>query len=66
MVPNAIIDAVSHRGVRHVDMPGHASRAWAAISKATEDEVNQPAPKTAGVVDQRGPARCTGGRSPKA
>jgi aerobic carbon-monoxide dehydrogenase large subunit len=31
---NAVIDAVSHLGVRHIDMPTTPSRVWAAISLA--------------------------------
>jgi len=33
-VQNAVIDAVSHLGVRHIDMPTTPERVWAAISKA--------------------------------
>ncbi len=32
-VHNAVIDAVSHLGVRHIDMPVSAQRVWAAIHK---------------------------------
>ena len=28
---NAVIDAVAHLGVRHIDMPCTAERVWAAI-----------------------------------
>ena len=31
---NAVIDAVSHLGVRHIDMPTTPARVWAAISEA--------------------------------
>ena len=31
---NAVIDAVSHLGVRHIDMPLHPMRVWEAIQKA--------------------------------
>jgi carbon-monoxide dehydrogenase large subunit len=31
---NAVIDAVSHLGVRHIDMPTTPRRVWAAISEA--------------------------------
>ena len=34
-VQNAVIDAVSHLGVRHVDMPLTAQKVWDAISAAT-------------------------------
>ena len=33
-VQNAVIDAVSHLGVRHIDMPLHPMRVWEAIRSA--------------------------------
>jgi len=33
---NSVIDAVSHLGVRHIDMPATPPRVWAAISEARE------------------------------
>ncbi|HEX9554330.1 MAG TPA: xanthine dehydrogenase family protein molybdopterin-binding subunit [Streptosporangiaceae bacterium] len=33
---NSVIDAVSHLGVRHIDMPLTPARVWAAISAAAE------------------------------
>jgi carbon-monoxide dehydrogenase large subunit len=33
-VQNAVIDAVSHLGVRHIDMPAHPMRVWEAIEAA--------------------------------
>ena len=33
-VQNAVIDAVSHLGVRHIDMPLHPMRVWQAIEAA--------------------------------
>jgi carbon-monoxide dehydrogenase large subunit len=33
-VHNAIIDAVSHLGVTHIDMPCTANRVWSAIQAA--------------------------------
>ncbi len=33
-VHNAIIDAVAHLGVRHIDMPATPQRVWAAINEA--------------------------------
>jgi carbon-monoxide dehydrogenase large subunit len=33
-VQNAVIDAVSHLGVRHIDMPATPERVWVAISEA--------------------------------
>ena len=35
-VQNAVIDAVSHLGIRHIDMPLTPSRVWAAIDQAKE------------------------------
>ena len=32
---NAVIDAVSHLGVRHIDMPMTPERVWTAIQKAS-------------------------------
>ncbi|MGH9027958.1 MAG: xanthine dehydrogenase family protein molybdopterin-binding subunit [Acidimicrobiia bacterium] len=34
-VQNAVVDALSHLGVRHVDMPASAERVWRAISEAS-------------------------------
>ncbi|MET3807821.1 carbon-monoxide dehydrogenase large subunit [Nakamurella sp. UYEF19] len=36
-VQNAVIDAVAHLGVRHVDMPTTSRRIWRAISDAAAD-----------------------------
>ena len=33
-VHNAVIDAVSHLGVRHIDMPMTPERVWTAIQEA--------------------------------
>ena len=33
-VHNAVIDAIGHLGVQHIDMPGTPERVWAAISEA--------------------------------
>jgi aerobic carbon-monoxide dehydrogenase large subunit len=35
---NAVVDAVSHLGVRHIDMPATPARVWAAISEARESQ----------------------------
>ena len=35
-VQNAVIDAVSYLGVRHIDMPLHPMRVWEAIQKAAK------------------------------
>jgi carbon-monoxide dehydrogenase large subunit len=37
-VQNAVIDAVSHLGVRHIDMPLHPMRVWEAIRDARESQ----------------------------
>ncbi|HEY5334432.1 MAG TPA: xanthine dehydrogenase family protein molybdopterin-binding subunit [Mycobacteriales bacterium] len=36
-VQNAVIDAVAHLGVRHIDMPTSSFRVWTAINEASED-----------------------------
>jgi carbon-monoxide dehydrogenase large subunit len=33
-VQSAVVDAVSHLGVRHIDMPATAERVWKAINAA--------------------------------
>jgi carbon-monoxide dehydrogenase large subunit len=33
---NAVIDALSHLGVRHIDMPATPARVWAAIMEARQ------------------------------
>jgi carbon-monoxide dehydrogenase large subunit len=33
---NSVIDAVSHLGIRHIDMPLTPARVWAAISEAAQ------------------------------
>jgi carbon-monoxide dehydrogenase large subunit len=35
-IHNAVIDAVAHLGVRHIDMPTTPQRVWKAINQATE------------------------------
>ena len=35
---SAVIDAVSHLGVRHIDMPATPARVWAAISEARNSQ----------------------------
>ncbi|HEX7354450.1 MAG TPA: xanthine dehydrogenase family protein molybdopterin-binding subunit [Mycobacteriales bacterium] len=35
-VQNAVIDAVAHLGVRHIDMPTTSYRVWTAINEASE------------------------------
>jgi carbon-monoxide dehydrogenase large subunit len=34
-VQSAVVDAVSHLGIRHIDMPATAERVWHAIQSAT-------------------------------
>jgi carbon-monoxide dehydrogenase large subunit len=36
-VQNAVIDAVAHLGVRHIDMPTSPMRVWKAMSAAAEE-----------------------------
>ena len=36
-VQNAVVDAVSHLGVRHIDMPTSPMRVWSAVVAATKD-----------------------------
>jgi aerobic carbon-monoxide dehydrogenase large subunit len=36
-VQNAIVDALSHLGVRHIDMPATPERVWRAIRAAAGD-----------------------------
>jgi carbon-monoxide dehydrogenase large subunit len=33
-VHNAVIDAVSHLGVKHVEMPANGERVWRALAEA--------------------------------
>jgi carbon-monoxide dehydrogenase large subunit len=37
-VQNAVVDAVSHLGVRHVDMPATAGAVWEAVAQARTRE----------------------------
>ena len=39
-VNGATVDAVSHLGVTHIDMPTTPARVWAAISAARESGEN--------------------------
>ena len=39
-IQNAVIDAVAHLGVRHVDMPCTAERVWAAIEAARRGDAD--------------------------
>jgi carbon-monoxide dehydrogenase large subunit len=35
-VQNAVVDALAHLGVRHIDIPTTSERVWTAISDATQ------------------------------
>jgi aerobic carbon-monoxide dehydrogenase large subunit len=37
-VQNAVVDAVSHLGIRHIDMPATPERVWSAIMQARESK----------------------------
>jgi aerobic carbon-monoxide dehydrogenase large subunit len=37
-VQNAVVDAVSHLGIRHIDMPATPERVWSAITQARESQ----------------------------
>jgi carbon-monoxide dehydrogenase large subunit len=37
-VQNAVVDAVAHLGVRHIDMPTSPQRVWAALQAASRSE----------------------------
>ena len=41
-VQNAVIDAVAHLGVRHIDMPCTSERVWRAIDAATRGTLPEP------------------------
>jgi carbon-monoxide dehydrogenase large subunit len=48
-VQNAVIDAIAHLGVRHIDMPLTPERVWRAIREARGDRSSQP---SAGAVNR--------------
>jgi len=37
-IQNAVVDALSHLGVRHIDMPLTPQRVWAALAAIGPDE----------------------------
>ncbi len=39
-IQNAVVDALSHLGVRHIDMPVTPQRVWAAIEQVSESQVD--------------------------
>jgi aerobic carbon-monoxide dehydrogenase large subunit len=43
-VMNAIVDALSEYGVRHIDMPATPERVWQAIKHAQAAQPSQAAP----------------------
>jgi len=43
-VQSAIVDAVAHLGVRHVEMPATAMRVWRAIQRAQSVTTEQSEP----------------------
>ena len=54
-VQNAVVDALSHLGVRHLEMPCTPERVWRAINEAAGREQRLAVARTAGVL--RHPAR---------
>jgi len=36
-VHNAVLDAIAHLGVRHIDMPCTAEKVWRAINGESDD-----------------------------
>ena len=58
-IQNAVIDALSHLGVRHIDMPCTPERVWRAIQQPTDPWREPPAAfanlaaqRTASAVDE--------------
>ena len=47
-VQNAVVDALSHLGVRHVDMPCTSERVWRAIQDAKSGNARRPVARAAG------------------
>jgi carbon-monoxide dehydrogenase large subunit len=45
-VQSAIVDAVAHLGVRHVEMPATPMRIWRAIQSAQSQPQAQPQPQS--------------------
>ena len=41
-VANALVDALSHLGVRHVEMPATPERMWRAIKNANDRQPRAP------------------------
>ena len=54
-VHNAVIDALGHLGVRHIDMPVNGERVWRAITEAAASVVARSAARHRGARLQRTP-----------
>jgi carbon-monoxide dehydrogenase large subunit len=48
-VQNAVVDALAHLGVRHIDMPTTPERVWTAITAAQETPAQQTGVQQTGV-----------------
>ena len=53
-VQNAVIDAVSHLGIRHLDMPCTPERIWKAITEAQAGTLKDPWSEPPTIFDQFG------------
>ena len=51
-VQNAVIDAVAHLGVRHIDMPCTAERVWRAIAAARDGTLPDPWREPPSIFDE--------------
>jgi carbon-monoxide dehydrogenase large subunit len=51
-VQNAVIDAISHLGVRHLDMPCTPERVWNAINDAKNGTLQDPWREPPAIFDQ--------------
>ena len=51
-VQNAVIDAISHLGVRHLDMPCTPERVWKAINDAKNGTLQDPWTEPPAIFDQ--------------
>ena len=45
-VHNAVVDAVSHLGIRHIDMPLSPERVWRAVERRGTDRISYTAAAT--------------------
>ena len=64
-VQNAVVDALSHLGVRHIDIPCTPERVWRAIRAAREGTLPDPSARAAG-RNGRVPQGRRSGRRPRA